>query len=64
MSDSHNQSTRPDYERQDVVSTNGGGIGNGETSDPGYESDIPVNMLSARDFEADQLVSVYRTMLT
>jgi 2-oxoisovalerate dehydrogenase E1 component len=64
MSDSHNQSTRPGYERPDVVRTNGGGNGNRETSDPGYESDIPVNMLSARDFEADQLVSVYSTMLT
>ena len=62
MPDTHDNSTTPDYEQQDVVRISGGN-GSGAVSDPGYESDIPVPILRPEDFEPEQLINIYRTMV-
>ncbi len=53
------------YERKDVlkIPASDHASGNGDRVYAGYESDIPVTVLSPSDFDADVLKRIYRTML-
>ncbi len=62
MAESQKKSVSSKYDARDVARVNGGN-GSDTPSDPGYESDVPVQLLSPQDFEAADLVAVFRTML-
>ncbi len=51
-----------DADRSEVVRIHGGN-GTDGASDPGYESDVPVEILTPQDFDVEQLVGIYRTMV-
>ncbi len=62
MPDTHENSITPDYEQEDVVRISGAN-GSERSTDPGYESDVPVQMLGPKDFDPEKLIGIYRTMV-